>query len=342
MKTFIIYILTPGSTMIHKKTLTTTIDLTPRELFVADMDALIMKKLTDRYVGKCYQSMLITSITRIIARSLVKMYENMLSGGGMTDVKCEVKGIIYSQGEVIHNCQIKDIQDTHVLAETKHADILIQNDTSNKIISILKVGQYIPVVVSKLMYRINHDMISVIGYPFLPQEREPIYQLITRGFTIEDSEKIDLLFNSIEEEEKLHVKFVKDKRYTFFQDMMSCWRNAQNYEKSAIARNMGFKPVSLRYQDLAQISSGICVSPPEDATINKRLFHTENDDMSSDEKNPIRDLVVEGPLMSFVAPVCIRYLLYMQCLRGFMEAYPTEDSVKNNLVYWQICKSMQR
>ena len=159
---------------------------------------------------------------------------------------------------------------------------------------------------------------------------------------MDDSEKLDILMQEIDHEEKLHTAFAKDKRYAFFQDIMSCWRNPQNYEKSSLVKTLSMKPIRVEYTEIAKVTTGLCILPAEDSLINKRFFHSNTDSMP-DSLGGIseEEIITEGSLMSFVAPVCIRYLLYMQCLRGFMDAYPTQESIKADIDYWRICKSYQ-
>ena len=131
-----------------KKILNLTVDFKPNELFMADLNGLIISKLTDRFVGKCFQSMLITSINHIVLRSSVNLYRNMINGGGYVDVKTEVSGVILTEGEVMHGCEITSIEQTHITASNRYAIIRMQND-DRKITSILKVGMTIPIIVNK-------------------------------------------------------------------------------------------------------------------------------------------------------------------------------------------------
>lgn len=323
-----------------KKILNATIDLKPNELYTADLDNLLILKSTERFVGKCFQAMLITKIERIIMRSCIMLYHNMINGGGYIDIKIEVAGIVLTEGEIIHGCSIINIQQSHITASSDNAIVRIQNNNS-KITSILKIGMTIPIIVNKFGYIPGRKEIGIIGMPFTPQRSDHIFYIIDRGFNEDDEKKLNGLINLIKEEEKLHDSINKDRRYKFFQDIMSMWRTPQKYEQSAIASKLKLEPISLESKELAEIRSGICIAPPEDSPINKRIFYSKLTAIPNDISNNDNFIIVSGSLMAIVNNTYIKYLLYMQCLRGFMTTYASENAVESMLPYWQICKMMQ-
>jgi hypothetical protein len=321
--------------MLIKKIQETSIDLmSPQEIYHHDMDSLLMQKLSARYTGRCFQSIYILSIVRIIRRSSIRMTITRLDGSASVDVQYEVEGLVLNPGDVLHGCKIIEIHNNAITAEHKYVGIKLQKNVTNKISQILQVGQTIPVIVQKVRYIPNQKNISMIATPYAPTINEdPIYR-IKSALKPEEVEKLGMFTDQIDEELKLHGGIKNEKAYMFFQDLMYPYKNNIKYERTHIAEQMGMKPVALDLKSLIGITGGIVSMPSEDHLSNKRIFYSKT------TKVPEELQSVDIDMYPVAANYLNRYLSYLQTLRGFVETY-TGDSIKQMLAYWRLCKAVK-
>jgi hypothetical protein len=319
--------------MIIKKIQETSIDLmTPQEIFHHDIDTLLMQKLSSRYRGRCFQSIYILSIVRIIRRSSIRMTITRLDGSASVDVQYEVEGLVLNPGDVLHGCKIIEIHNNAITAEHKYVGIKLQNSVTNKISQILQVGQTIPVVVQKVRYIPHQKNISMIATPYIPTTNEdPIYR-IKSALTPPEVEKLGMFVDQIDDELKLHDGIKDERKYIFFHDLMYPYKNNIKYERTQIAEFMGMKPIALNLKSLIGIKSGVVSMPSEDHLSNQRIF------WSNSTKVPSELQLIDIDMYPVAASYFNRYLSYLQTLRGFVETY-TADNIKQMVTYWRICKA---
>lgn len=321
--------------MLITKILTTSVDLLdPNDMYNADLDNVILRKLKDRYIKKCYQSMYILDITRLIRRSLARITDVRLDAGASVDVQFEVSGVILNQGEVLHGCVVLEIRDDIITAEHEYAGIKLQKDPTGQIIRILQVGQKIPVVVHNVRYTVNESKISVLGSPYAPYVPDAFtYFNITESVNPDESEMLDVMLSKIQAEEDLHKQLQTDaKQYEFFKDKLYPYKIRQKAElhKSLEA----FKPVSLELKSMLEIDNGIVVYPHIDERINKRFFISDT--------LPPNAVVINISAYGVFMDILTKYYLYLQALRGFIETYPTPKEAQELMSYWSMCKKLQQ
>jgi len=318
--------------MLITKSLETAVDLLdPNDIFAPDIDALIIKKLTERYANRCYQSMLVLKVLRVIQRSLVRMADNRLDGGAFVNVQFEVEGIALCQNEIIHSCKIIEIMPNAITAENKYAGIKIQQDQTTK---ILQVGQIVPIVVQRVRYTPNEALISVMGSLFVPKVQGNVYCSLTSGLTPEETEKVSVMLDKIRAEEK---QIPKGNLTDFFASLLYPYKVGQKYEYIKFVSDAKFKPVPLELKQLTSLNSGLVVFPIEDQRTNKRIFHTSGGSHTSGAPD-IRDAkgtVVKCTAYAALSNILTKQLLYFSALRGFVETYSEVESMK---VYWHLCQ----
>jgi hypothetical protein len=336
--------------MLITKVLETSVDLLdPNDIYVLDIDTLLISKLTTRYKNKCFQSILILEITKIIRRSSTRMINNRIDGSASVDVQFEVKGVILIQGEILHGCRIVEINSNAITAENNYAGIKIQKETNSKatkdisdaIFKILRVGQKIPVVIQKVRYTPNQPSISVIATPFMPIVSDEIYYRINQPLNPSQTDQLSYLLDQISIEEKEHTAIQKDKSYDFFKDLLYPYKVNQKYDQSKKASTLKLKPVVLNIKNMVEIESGIVVYPSEDNRYNKRFFLSNSDDSNMFNASDSSMIIDNGAYQIF-ADIVNKYILYLQALRGFVETYPTAESMQELLVYWKLCKNAQQ
>lgn len=324
--------------MIITKILETKIDLSESDqMYSADIDSTIIQKLAERYVNKCYQSVLITNIIKIIRRSSIIMADNRLDGGAYVDVQFEIEGMILVKDEILTGCTIIEIHDnnTTITAEHKYAGIKLQKDPHGVMFKILKIGQKIPIIVQKVRYTPNQSTISVIAIPYTPVKSTNCAYMIQRALNIDDTTKIGFIIDQITVEEKKHIDISKHKMYSFFRDILYPFKNNQKFENSKIVTEHKYKPVELELKQLLTIKNGTLLYPIEDPRHNKRLFWSQN------ETHIPEYITVVSDMYSAVSEILFKFLMYLHALRGLMETYETPEQVQELMTYWKLCQSVK-
>ena len=319
------------------KVLETTVDIDdPNELFTYDYEQIIKNKLTDRYANKCYQSVLITGINKIIRRSSIKMTDNRIDGGAYVDVQFEISGIIFAQGELLAGCRVIEIHPNAIIAVHPHATIKLQKDSNNTVTKILKIGQTLPVIVQKVRYTPNNKTISMIASPYIPKAEELIIYQIIDKIDPSEMELLHGIFEQISIEEKLHQGIKSQKNYEFFKDLLYPFKTKHKFEKHPLYEEYKLSSVEFSMDKILDIDKGIIVYPVEDHRMNKRFFH------SNAEINNKKLPIVKSKLYTAVSDVLIKYIIYMQGVRNLTETYNTLADFQQLETYWRICKSMQQ
>lgn len=321
------------------KVLNTSIDLlNPDDIYTPDIDTLLIKKLEERYLNKCYQSVLIIKISKIIRHSSIHMVDNRLDGGAYVDVEFEIEGVIFVQGEILNGCKIIEIHANAITAEHQYAGIKLQKDQSNQLIfKILNIGQKIPIIVQKVRYMPNQSTISMLASPYVPKITEDVYYKISTPLTPKETEELHYMLEQVSTEEELHKKISEQKSYEFFKNILYPYKVNQKFDQSKKVATLKLKPVGLEIKKLLEIDTGTLVYPQEDNRYNKRLFWS-----SSDISNiQIQGLLINSSAFAAMADILNKYLLYLQALRGFVEVYPTAEQAISMTAYWSLCNNMK-
>jgi hypothetical protein len=208
-----------------KKILETYLDITdPNDIFSNDRDKMLLNKLSDKFIGICYNSCLIIKVNKIIRRSYIYM-KDTLDGDAQTNIMFEVTAIQYIKDEIINGCKIIKKEPNGIIhAKSEYAGIQLNIPAS---MSIFKEGDIIPVIVKMVRYNVNQSAISVLAMPFIPNITPIIYYKIIEKnddiLTKQETENIKSLFDQIKTEEtKLNKLDTNDKKiYKFFVDLLS-------------------------------------------------------------------------------------------------------------------------
>lgn len=331
--------------MLIKKTLETTLDLFQHDdIYCLDVEAMLIKKLTEKYANRCFKSMLILKILKILKKSSIHFEDNRLDGGAHIDVTFEAEGEVYTRGEVIHGCRIIEIQGNIIAAENKYAGIkLIHNDQNTiPILKVLEVDHVIPIVVQRVAYNMYKSKISISGTPYIPIFTPVIWFDIQEGLTPDQTEKITKYLEIIATEEEEHKKISKEKRYELFKNIMYPFKTLQQIDKRKDFTILSMKPISIDtdpkkfLSSVLDIESGIITYPCEDHRLNHRFFYSNKKLSEENTKSSIK-----ATMFQVLSDILVNYSLYLRCLRGFVETYKDLDDAKKLASYLSICKSKQ-
>lgn len=336
--------------MIITKVLQTSIDLfTDADIYSQDIESVLMRKLTDRYVNHCWQSMLITSIKKIVKHSDITMVDNRLDGAAYINVKFEAEGIILVQGEVLHGCKVIEAATTGIIVEHKYAGGLIYPDPRGQAVKLIQKDQVISIIVDKARYNVNQKQISIRGIPFIPLPPSDIYYQITNILSPEDTDKVDYLLNKLNEEMKLHDSIKNEKSYEFFRDLMYPYKSLQKFKETKIGDS--FKPVDIDLKAILELHGGCLIAPSASSKQDTFLYHSKSvpaplldifvNQTSDALISKQRSILINSEMYPAISDIINRRILYLQALRGFVEQYDTQSKVVERMAYWRVCQSLK-
>lgn len=326
--------------MIITKALETTIDfINPNDIYNVNTDKFIIEQLTKRYVGKCYQSILITTIKRIFKRSCIRIVDNRIDGGAQCDVSFEVEGIIYIEGEIIPNCKITEIRNKDILMEHEHIAIKLEKTTNANILNSLSVNDILPVVAHKMRYLPSHKNISMIGSIFIPLPLNNIAYIVDAHLQPAEIEKLKYFMDIIYEEEKSHDSVKNYELYEFFKKFLYPYKDNKN---DHIIKKLSLTPVELEFKTLSTLKIPIgktILYPNEDDKYKRRLFISNTHDLPD-------TMSVKYTMFQILMHILTQYILYLQTLRQLTTCYCSEkgpnDMFKKLKFYWSICDSLKK
>lgn len=328
--------------MIIKKILETYVDITnPNDIFCHNRNEMILDKLRDKYIGRCYNSCYILQVNKIIRRSYFHM-KDTLEGDSYISVLFEVDAIIYQMNEIINGCKIiKKEQNGIVHAKSVHAGIQL-NIHQN--MSIFKEGDVLPVIVKKVRYNINQIAISILAMPFIPLDNTPIYYKINGSPTKEEIDNINSLIKQTTDiENQINGLNSNDKKiYKFFVELLS------NTKKSTDYKN--FKKVHVsKILEIAEYHDGVVYQPSniyDDAFI--YCANTNEESLlasitSSDKKNTqSQKMIIDESAYNVISQFLIQYLCHLQSLQDFIKQYPNFSAVEQNKSVWKMYSMLKK
>ncbi len=317
-----------------RKIIETTVDLFKSvDIYAADVKKMITEKLIQRYVGKCFQSMLIQSITNIIRYSDTYLVDNRLDGAAYIDVQFEAEGLVFVKGEVLHGCKVVDITTTGVIVSHKYAGGLLQSDPKKQVIKIIKKDQLIPVIIQAARYTPNQNQITIRGIPYVTMDPSNVFYNITEVLSPADTDKVDALLAELSEEMKLHSGMTS-KSYEFFKELVYPYKTTQKFESSKLSEQ--FSKVGTELKSILEINSGCIMSPVETyKSSGLSLYHSKKSAGAS------YGLVIDSPLYPAILEIITKRLMYLRDLRGFAEQYDAQEKIQENMIYWKVCQSLK-
>jgi hypothetical protein len=203
--------------MIITKKLETRLDISISDMYCADYNKKAIELLKTKFINRCYKSIYITDILRIVNRNTMHCKNKTLDGGVYMDISFEVSGIVYEKGEIIHNCKIIEILSKSLIAKHEQTSVIVTNINN---ISIFKEGEEIPVIVEEVGYKPYEHGIAVVALPFIPKINPIIVYKITSDEIVDksDSKKFDTIvdaFDVLETKNTLGYQFFRGLIYPY-------------------------------------------------------------------------------------------------------------------------------
>lgn len=327
--------------MLIEKILQTSIDLfEPEEIYNPNIENVIINKLTQRYVGYCYQSIYVKSINKILKRSAIKYTTTRLDNGANINVEFEVTGHTVTKDEIIHGCVVIEIKPHGIKLKNDFATIGLM-DHASKFAQVLKLGQIIPVIVDEARYTPGLDSVSVRGYPFYPKITPNVYFYIKSPIDGEEEKILSHLLVEVEKQEKIlnDLKEKSPKPYEIFFKLLYPFSKQQNFAQGSAATKLKLESVELTPKLIHDTEKALIVLPVEQHPSIKKIFISKITEVQIDKLREELNLqyVVKSDGFQAYSKCLLRYYRYLLALNGFLETYPTKEKFEQNMEYWRLC-----
>jgi len=187
-----------------KKQYESIINLNSVELYLPDLDVVVLDKLRQIFEGKCYKSSLIFKILKIIRRSMVRPAQNLTDGSGNVNVVFEAESIVYNENDIITDCVVKNVERSgELICKIDHAAIHIRG---NVILRGIQIGQTIPIRVMGVRYSKGKDNITINATPYFHPMSFFLYKTDI-ALTKSTDETVSIISDLIKNAEAEEVKF---------------------------------------------------------------------------------------------------------------------------------------
>jgi len=318
--------------MIIKKVLETYIDITdPADIFSPNRNEMILRKLSDKFVGICYKSCYILKINNVIRKSFIYM-KDTLEGDSYTNIMFEVDAIIYQPNEIIQGCNIIKKEPNGIIhGKSQYAGIQLSIQPN---MSIFKEGDTVPVIVKRVRYNVNQSAISVLAIPFVPLQYEPIYYNVTGKLSKIQSTEIKAMLEQakIEEGKLKNLGAAEKKILSFFIDIL----NPNKPDQSKVTK--------IEIYNIMDVKDGMIFKP--DVSYNSTLISigTAEDDMIKDLTSGKHNVntVVNESMYNIYYILITQYINNLQTLQNFLTQYPTLDHINKSKEIWKMYTMLKK
>lgn len=320
--------------MLVKKVVNTKIILTDAEdIYSSDLEAVILKKLTDRYVGRCFVSMLVKNIDSILRLSDI-VYNDKLNIEATVDVKFIASGLYLEEGEILFDCTIDEAKNTHIIASSMDVVCTIRTSVGNSrssqqnnISNIVKVGQQIPIIVKSSTYDIGRSKISAIGQIFHIMKEQPVCYRLTGTLSTPNKKAIEDQQSTLQGLIDKLDGYSSSKIYKYFVEMMYPYRSRQEVKEA-------------KYIPIDQLVKG-CLDqdiPHKYVMLDDRVDKINMQVAVCNRLDETKQLTVEIDPIDMASIVLNKYILYHKNLLGFIMTYSDGARLKSQTAYFQVIK----
>lgn len=295
------------------------------DMFCSDYNSNILKKLKTLYTKKCFKSIFILDILRIVNRSALHCKNKVLDGGTYIDVSFEVSGIVYEKGEIIHNCKIIQINNNGTMhAKSEYASINIKNVEG---LAVIKESDEIPVIVHMVRCNIFEEEISVLAIPFIPIIQPSIIYKIT-GANIKD--KKENLFDMAQltklESNLVSIKKSNKNVYKFFIELIYPYKSTKTLNE--------FKSTEITLENLYNLQQDTLVYNPE-AYLDNNTFVILNETAKNKLINSDTTMV-EIDKQDYILHLLNAYSKRLKTLLEFIQIYDSIEKIKSKSHIWSL------
>lgn len=311
------------------KILETRLDIIDiNSIFCSDYEKNIMSMLKNKYNNRCFKSIYILDVNRIVARSNLHCKNKVLDGSTYIDVSFEISGIVYEKGDIIHNCKIIQINNNGTMhAKSKYASIHIKNIDG---LVVFKEMEEVPVIVNMTRYNIFEDEISVSAIPFIPILKKSTVFKITDAL-VNDESTFDLFdFNQLNKYLDMVQTESKNNKivFKFFTELLHPYKVVKDF-------NLG-KKTKIDLTTLLELKNDNLLYTPESKLNASECFILNDTDLKKLEKIYPDTSIININHKEYIYHTLNNYSKNLECLLEFMQIYNTEEKIKQNTKFWSL------
>lgn len=290
--------------MLIPKIIETRLDIKNiNDMYTTNYNSMIMRYLQNKFLNKCYKSILIKKIVQIIRRGRIVCVASSLTGDAYVDVAFEVEGYVFLPNEIIQKCKIEKIigKDRKTMfLETDLCSIQVDYKTQD----IFKIKDEIPVIVKRTRYNINSNKVSILAQDFFPNPILSTYYVIKNNDTEAAPDNVDFiddfqsLKNKLKEYDQEDVEFFIKLAYPYIDESIPYGHI--NGEKMSI-------------DEFDKLSEGDVIYL-SDNYLDEFIFYK----IDSHEES----ILIEMTKQNLYKHMADMYLLNLYNLIGFLDTYP--------------------
>lgn len=325
------------SMIINNKILETYMDIgDANDIYSPNIDAMLIKKLTAKFAGICYNSCHIIKINKIIRRSYMYM-KDTLDGDCNTSIRFEATVIVYAAGEIINGCAIIKKEPNGIIhAKSKYAGLQLSVQTN---MNIFNEGDVVPAIVKRVRYNVNQPSISVSATPFIPTPYKHTYHKTSGELDKSQVAELTSLINDIKSMLKQLTQLPPNSKkiYKFFLELL--------YNTDAIKNPVNSAKISI--EKLLSV-----VNDQRDCIIYIPNTPYNDTDVVYIEPKFVEDLVakttneaiyiVEESLYITLYTIILKQLSNLQTIKDFIEFYPDFKAVQKNKAIWKLYTMLKK
>ncbi len=293
----------------------------------SDIDGNLMSILRSEYENKCFRSCFVKSVIRILERSECMISQEGDTCHGKMNVRFEVEAIVYSAGELIHGCVVKNKDKGGIIiASTPHASIFMNTHLSTASIA---VGQTISVRVGSSMYKYGSTSVSINAYPVSFSPAYNVYSITKDSFDADEMHIIHASLERVKEEEALAAEAKKKnlKGWEFFNKLLYSYKTDQSAPEKAT-------PVSMT--ETFSRNTGLTGHYARDPRIHPTTPNVYRYARSGDAADPDASVRREISPVNAAIAMLENYASSLRSVRELMSTYNTEEMLASHKNIWLI------
>jgi hypothetical protein len=308
------------------------------DIYTQNLDETFKKLLSEKFVGKCFNSCYIVKINKILKTSEIYMSDE-LNGAAQCDICFEVDGLVYLKGEVITGCVIQKIETGgQTYAETDKVSLQFNQDPG---LAIYKKGYIIPAIIDKVRYPVGKDKISALALPFYPVFSPQIIYKITEPLSNSDDGVacLNMLLNKISEEENKIKKLslTELKSYEFFKNLLYPFKKVKSIEKSTTNQYKSLKFKEHNFDIFKTAKEGYICRPIELEKFKPLVYYSTDIGDTSDMLNISLNTMFDISLLMHQD-----YLQYLILLRELVSYYPDIKTIQQYADVWKMYNHLKK
>jgi hypothetical protein len=283
-------------------------------IFNKDINLTIFELIKNKYVNRCYLGVFITSLNKILNRSLIESDQTDLNGTFYVSIQFEAECIIYNTNEVILDMVVQDNINNSLSVSNDICSAVIKLNKS--VVEFIK-GQKIPIIVGKAKFDTGSDKIRINSYPFIPiVDNKTIFYKITKLSEMAKHKLNDKIIKYINNEEiiKKEILSKKNNKWSHFNNLVFPYKI--NSSDSIIKKNN-----TIDLLELDKLENKIILQHNEIDMSKKILCIFDNDSVET---------YLEIDNFETLYPIFKKYYLYIKLINDLSNIYDTDEKINLN------------